>query len=304
MIKKIFNKKLIIAYISVIFAMLFWGLSFIWTKIILQYYHPITTLTLRLLISSVLIFIIVLISRQLKFMRKEDIKWLLLLSLFEPLCYYLFEGYGLRLVSSTIASLIISTIPVFTPYIVFLLYKHKISLYNKIGLAISFIGVFVMITEKQFTLSASPLGVLFLFGAVFSSIFYTIILKKLSHKYNIMNIILWQNIVGFIYFLPLFFINDYHHFITVKLTEELVINLIFLSIFASSIAFMLYAIAVRDLGVPKTNLFINTIPVFTAIFSYLILSELFSIHKILGIIIVLIGIILSELTNIRKIYKS
>ncbi|MDD2345596.1 MAG: EamA family transporter, partial [Bacteroidales bacterium] len=51
----------IIVYSFAILAMLFWGLTFIWSKIVFEYYNPIATITLRLLISTVLLFFILLI---------------------------------------------------------------------------------------------------------------------------------------------------------------------------------------------------------------------------------------------------
>jgi drug/metabolite transporter (DMT)-like permease len=57
--------------------------------------------------------------------------------------------------------------------------------------------------------------------------------------------------------------------------------------------------AVHKLGVSRTNVFSNTIPVFTAIFSYLILSELFNLNKILGMIIVITGVMLTQLERFK-----
>ncbi|MDP4268372.1 MAG: DMT family transporter [Bacteroidota bacterium] len=294
------NKKLLIAYTSSVLSMLIWSLSFIWAKIVFQYYHPITTVTLRLLISSIFLIIVMLIIKKIQKIKKEDIKWFLLLAFFEPLLYYTFEGYGLKRVSSTIGALVVSTIPVFTPFVAFMLFRERLSLTNKIGLILSFVGIVIMIVDKNLSFSASPVGVMLLFCAVASSVSYTMVLKNLSHKYSILNIVLWQNIFGFLFFLPLFFINDYSHFITVIPDFRLISNLIKLAVFASSVAFIFYAISVRDLGVSKTNLLINTIPVFTAFFSYFILSEVFTLNKILGIIIVLAGIFISELISGKK----
>jgi drug/metabolite transporter (DMT)-like permease len=44
----------------------------------------------------------------------------------------------------------------------------------------------------------------------------------------------------------------------------------------------------------RTNVFVNLIPVFTAILSYLILKERFIVLKIVGIAIVVAGLIFSQ----------
>ena len=53
-----------------------------------------------------------------------------LLSFFEPFCYFLGESYGMRYISSTLGSIIIATIPIFTPFLVFIFHKKKISWLN------------------------------------------------------------------------------------------------------------------------------------------------------------------------------
>jgi len=72
------------------------------------------------------------------------------------------------------------------------------------------------------------------------------------------------------------------------------VALLMLSVFASVIAFVLFAGAVRQVGVAKTNVFINLIPVFTAIFSWLILDEMITRSKWFGIFIVVVGLFVSQ----------
>ncbi|WP_372640140.1 EamA family transporter, partial [Ancylomarina sp.] len=50
------NQKSLLVYGSLILAMLFWSFSFIWTKIVFLVYNPVTTVFLRLIISSVILF--------------------------------------------------------------------------------------------------------------------------------------------------------------------------------------------------------------------------------------------------------
>jgi drug/metabolite transporter (DMT)-like permease len=77
--------------------------------------------------------------------------------------------------------------------------------------------------------------------------------------------------------------------------------MLLLSVLASSVAFVFFAHSVKFLGISKSNIFSNLIPVFTAIFSYLLLSESFTIQKVAGIALVIGGVYLSERT--RKSYN-
>lgn len=288
--------------------MICWGLSFVWIKIVYLYYHPLTTIFLRLVISSVLLWIIIRILKKKEKIQKADYKNFLILAFIEPFCYFLGESYGLSMnVSSTVASVIIATIPVFTPIAAYFALKEKLTLLNFFGLFISFIGVLTMVINNDFSFSADPLGVLLLFFAVLSAMFYAVYLKKLAHKYNSFTILSVQNLIGAIYFLPLFLLFDFGHFIAIKPNLELLTALLQLAIFASTMAFLFFIPVVRDIGVSKANIFTNFIPVFTAIFSYFILSEVLTFNKIVGMLVVLAGVLLTQvgkIANLGKNYRS
>ncbi|MCD6112404.1 MAG: DMT family transporter [Bacteroidales bacterium] len=290
-------------YILAILSMLLWGMTFVWSKIVFKYYSPITTIFLRLIISSIILFIFIFITKKTEKIKKEDYKLFLFSALFNPFLYFIGESYGIKLTSSTISAVIIATIPLFTPIAAYFTLKEKLSRLNILGLIISFSGILLMILNKNFSLNASPYGIAWLLFAVITAVFYAIILKKLTNKYSPITIISVQNLIGAFYFLPLFLIFDYNDFIHIRPNTELISNLLQLSIFGSSIAFVCFTIAVRELGVSKANIFSNFIPIFTAIFSYFILSEAFNMNKIAGMIIVVIGVMLSQINKKGKIFN-
>lgn len=275
--------------------MLFWGFSFVWVKIVYAHgYRPIMTIFLRLVISSAILYIVIKLMKREQKIEKVDYGKFLLLALFEPFLYFMGESFGLTLVSSTVAAVIVSTIPVISPMFAYLFVKEKISLMNFIGLIISFSGIMLMVFNRDFTFDASPLGVLLEFCAVMAAIFYSVAIKKLTHKYSAFTIIKVQNMLGAIYFLPLFLIFDFNRFISITPDFELIYSLLMLAVFASSAAFILYIPVIRELGIIKANIFTNFIPVFTAITSYFVLSETFDMGKILGMTVVIAGVIVSQ----------
>jgi drug/metabolite transporter (DMT)-like permease len=288
------KKNLLFIYSLAILAVAFWGLSYVWMKVVYQYYNPITTMFLRLSISSVMLYAMLSVIGKKETIKKEDYKAFAILSFFSPFCYFLGESFGLLLVTPTIAAVIIATIPVFSPLLGYIAFREKLSFLNISGFFVSFVGVVVMILDFEFRFSASPKGILLLMFAVVSALINIVFLKKLTLKYSSGTIIKTQNMLGALFFLPLFLIFDYQSFISVVPTPELIWALLKLSIFASSLAFMFYTISVREIGVARASVFSNLIPVFTAIFSYFILRETIDLSKILGITIVISGILLSQ----------
>ena len=296
------NKSISGAYIYVgaLLAMLFWGMSFIWTSIVFEYYPPITTIFLRLVISSVFLFIILILSGRLKKIRREHMFLLLVSAIFNPFIYFLGENYGLKYSTASITAVVIATIPVVTPVAAWVMIREKISFLNVAGIIISFAGIMVMLINPDLSFTTDPRGLILLMMAVFAAVIYTILLKKLTRFYDPVNIIAWQNLIGAALFLPLFLIMDVREFITVVPDSRLLVALCSLAILASSLAYILFAITIKHLGVNRANVYSNLIPVITAIASYYILNESFSGNKIAGIIIVIFGVIITQINKLRK----
>ncbi len=297
------QKNVILVYFLTLLAITFWGISYVWMKVVYEYYEPITTMFLRLSLSSVFLFFILGIFGKKEKVKKEDYKSFLILSFFSPFCYFIGESFGLKYVTPTIAAVIIATIPVFTPMLGYFVFGERITRLNLIGFFISFSGVIIMVLDFEFRFSASPLGVGLLFFAVISALVNIVYLKKLAIKYSSTTIIKVQNLLGALFFLPFFLIFDFSTFITVQPTAELAWALLKLAIFASTLAFVFFTIAVRVIGVARTSVFANLIPVFTAIFSFFLLQESIDLSKILGIIIVISGIFLSQSASFRRSKK-
>jgi drug/metabolite transporter (DMT)-like permease len=104
-------------------------------------------------------------------------------------------------------------------------------------------------------------------------------------------------------FLPLFLIFDLKDFAGIEHDFKAIMNLAFLAIFGSSIAFILYNYSVKTIGATRTETFTNLIPVITAIFAWYMLGEELGLKKLIGIGVVLIGLFLSQMKSRRKIHK-
>ena len=121
--------------------MLFWGLSFIWSSLLLKFYQPVTLIFIRLVISSIFLFALIFFLGKFEKVERKDYKLILLSALFNPFLYFLGENYGLKFSSPTIAAVIIATIPLFSPLIAYLTFREKLTPVNFIGIAVSFAGV-------------------------------------------------------------------------------------------------------------------------------------------------------------------
>jgi drug/metabolite transporter (DMT)-like permease len=265
----------------------------------IESFQPMTLITFRLIIASALLFVVSKVSGKFQQIRKTDFKLFLLLAFFEPFIYYVGETYGLTMVESTLAAVIISTIPLFAPVLAFVVLRERIGWFNLLGILVSLAGVLFVIYEPGGGFKANPWGVALLFLAVFAAICYATTLRKISTHYSTLNVIFYQSLLGLIFFIPTFLIADYPVIQNLSVSGESFLALIMLSVFASVIAFVLFAWAVRKVGVSRTNVFVNLIPVFTAILSWLILNEIITLVKWFGIAVVVFGLFVSQWGKIR-----
>lgn len=278
----------------VILSMLFWSATYIWYKVVFEVLQPISVMTIRLFFSAIFLLVFSIIIKKLQIPNRKDFGWLLLLSFFQPFLYFLAESYGVSMVSPTVAAVIISTIPVFTPLVAFAFFGSRITVFNLLGILLSFMGVLMVILGLDFQFDGSLMGVLILSGAVLAALGYSVIIVRLTGKYNSFTIISWQNLFGFLFFLPLFFIFDYEAFISAPFNAKIILNLIYLSLFGSSLAYVFFTYSIKNLGITTASLFTNTIPVFTAVFAYFSFGETLSWYKWIGILIVLFGLYMGQ----------
>lgn len=292
------NKKVnsVIIYLSIVLAVVFWGFSFIWTNSLLKTgMAPFTLILLRLIFASIILFAISGLSGKLEKIKKEDIKWFLLLVSLEPFLYFIGETLGIKTLGSpTLSSIIISTIPIFASFAGVMVYKEKLTTINFIGIFLTIPGILLVVFENGGLGVSSYNGIMLLFIAVFAAVGYSLTVKKLSGKYNSYSIVTYQHSIGALYFIPLFLIFEADSFSFSAIDGSSIIALIALAFFCSSLAFIFFINSIKELGVARANVFTTIVPAVAAIGAYFLGHEGLSIRKGVGIVIVIAGVIIAQ----------
>ena len=281
--------------------MIFWSFSFIWFKIANKTFHPITIVFIRLVFSVILLTAFLLITKSFMKIKRKDRKLFLMLAVFEPFLYFLGESFGLTYVSATTCSVLISTIPVFAAIGAWILFRERLRIINYTGILLSFIGVLIFILNSDGSMSFNIKGLALLMFAVLSAVGYNLTLSRLVGTYSPVYIVNVQNIIGAVLFLPIFLVLDFSNFINTPFTFELFLPIIELSVFASCGAFILFAYSVKHMGITRANVFSNSIPVFTALFSFILFSEKLTLQNIIGMAVVITGLFLSQMHSKKRV---
>lgn len=295
------KKSTLLVHGSALLAMFFWGISYIWSKQVFEHLQPATTVFFRLLISVPFLFLLISLLKQHEKIQRQHYPIFILSAVFNPFLYFMGESFGLNLVSPTISAVIIATIPLFTPVFAFAFLRERLSRLNITGLLISFIGILVMLLQKNLSFAASPLGIMYLFGAVLAAVAYGLLLKKLTSLYSSTTIVLGQNFIGIFFFLPIVYLFEKNQLSMASFQSDVLIPLLMLGVFASSLAFILFTYAVGKLGIARSNIYTNMIPVFTAFFSFLLLGEIITFDKMIGVVLVIFGVAVSQYKPKRSI---
>ena len=290
-------KTKLLTYILITLSVIFWGVSFIMTKeLFLTEEHMTVTvlITVRLAIASLVMLPALALTRRLQRIRREDIKWFLLLAFCEPFIYHLCETSGVQLVSGSLASVVIATIPLFVPFGMWITYRQRIRLPLIVGVVLSLTGVFIMLMGGE-GLTGNFKGLLFLSGAVAIAVVYTILLVKVVDKYHPLVVTTWQNVIGLAYFLPLMLAFDSASLPLLSWSPKMLLLLLVLGLLCSTLAYAGYNYSVRNLGASEACIFNNAIPIFSLIAALFIGQESFSWGKLAGMCIVIAGVVISQI---------
>jgi len=289
-----------VIYTLLIIAMVFWSFAFIWIKQLLNIgFLPLTIVFFRLIIAASFMTLLCYFLNIQEKIHRQDYKYLFLLAFAEPFCYFLGENFGMQYVSASLASLMVALIPPITPIFAWIFIKEKVCFNQIIGLVISFLGVIVLVAE-DWNLQGTINGVLLMLLAVLSGTVFTILLRRLVNKYSALTITKWQTIIGMLLYLPLFFLFDFQKFIHTRFVIYDYKNIICLGALASSIAFVFLTMGVKRIGVVRTNIFTNLIPVFAGVFAFFVLREPLTTAKIIAMLIVLAGLFMSQAKREKK----
>ena len=285
-----------LSYFFLVLAVSFWGLSFIFSKSLLAHVTPIALIFFRVTLASVLLGICcwLFFPQPLREITRKEWLNLLALSFFEPFLYFIFETYSLKVTDATIVSVIIATIPIFTVLMSVFYFKENLSAFNVFGVFLSVVGIVVMLLPEFSDVSFNPYGILLAFGAVAASVGYSYFIRTINDRFHSVFIVACQNVMGFFLFLPLFVVMHgvagmQAQFAALAL-PGVALNIVLLTVFCSALAFVLYVIALQKVGLARSNIFTNLIPIVTAVAAYFVIDEKFTLYKILGTLVVIAGV--------------
>ena len=285
-----------LGYIAILFAMLFWGLSFVWIKHLLNNNFPVFTIVfIRLVLASAVFVTLFKMQKKLQRVARSDYKDFLLLAFFEPFLYFIGEDFGLKYVDASYAAVIIGLIPIVISITMFFAERVPIRWEFVVGTLVSVAGVLMLTMSPNGQITFSLKGTLLLGLAVLAAAGYSVQLTRLLKKYSPVTVTTWQNFIAIPFYIPFLLIFDIPQWPAMIWDTSTIISLFCLALLCSAGAYMLYSYSVKQLTVSKTSVFTNLIPIVTLVAAAAIGQETFTPIKFWGIVVIVAGVTFSQL---------
>jgi drug/metabolite transporter (DMT)-like permease len=148
-------------------------------------------------------------------------------------------------------------------------------------------------------LKGALLGDLLIFGAVFSAAFYIVGARNLGKKYSSKDITTMQTLYGAIFFAPAFF-WELPEVKWSAMNGRSLAALIYLTVFATVAAFLCYNHALTKIPAARASVFINGIPVVTAVGAWLLLGETLNPTQSAGGLLVLTAVFVTSYPDLKE----
>jgi len=265
------TSRQILPILAAVGAMLFWGLSFVSSKAILNTgFPPMTMVAMRFLIASV---VLIPLRRRLDpgfRLQKQDRLFLLLSALFGICLYFFCESRGIKYTSASNAALITAIIPALTVGAEYLIFRSGVRWFQVVGIALSIVGVYFVVQRTPGQYDRAFLGNLLMFGACLSWVAYNMFSRNLHKGLRGVNLITFQSMIGTVLLLPIA-LSEVRSWSFGNLGVWL--NLVYLGVICTALSFFLYLYALARLGPVRVTSFINLLPVVSVVGGMLILGE-------------------------------
>ena len=298
------------AYLSVIFVNVMWGLSFIASKVALESgFSPFTLALFRYLITCVLLLPFLGLKAGGLKMPRQGLGALVISSLTGVTLYFLFEYEGLERTSPSSAALIVAAIPAFSLLWQSLRRKKRSHPACYAGVAASLVGVVLVVGLGGE--GDSWQGNLLMLGACFCWVIYLETSASLQTKwgYDSTSLTAWQSLIGLVTLVPCALIEqaltpEAGRFHWTAVAPAGWVSVMFLAAVCSALCYVLYNRSIRALSPFRTSLFLNLNPVTAMAADALMRGARPSPAQLLGGAVILVSIFVVSRASGREAVRE
>jgi drug/metabolite transporter (DMT)-like permease len=282
-----------------------WGSSYLFIKIGVDTFGTFTLVALRLLIGAATLWVAFRLSGTALPRKRRTYEHLLVMALINITIPFALITWAEQSVDSALAAILNSTVPLFVIVIAPLfLPDEPIRLNGVVGLAVGFIGVVLLVSPGLMSATGDLAGSVALLGS--------------SLAYALGNVYSRRNVRGLPPLVPAVFQVTFAFLIvgiialvverpweSVRPDPAAWFSVIWLGIFGSGLAYMLYFRLLGRWGATRTSLVAYLLPIYGIVLGFLVLQEHIDITLILGTALIIAGVaIVNSPWGHRRLFRA
>lgn len=284
---------------SAVLVSVVFGFSFIFTKDALIYLAPFQLLGLRFALAALSLTLLAACGLIRLKIRPDQLPALLKIAVWQPVLYFIFETYGVKLTSASESGVVIALAPVAVTVLSGFMLGERITSSQGVCIGAAVAGVMVMaLGGNSAAAGSSPghlIGILMLFGAVLAAGFYNIFSRRAAASFAPMEItfaMMWLgalvfNAIGLVQAIldgrPADYVAPLKHL-------PVVAGLLYLGLLSSVVAFFLLNYSLSRMPASRTAVFLNLIPLVSLSAGVLFYGERLGPWQLAGCTLILLGV--------------
>jgi drug/metabolite transporter (DMT)-like permease len=275
--------RVMIAYSLTI---ILWASAFPGIRVGLESYTPEHLALFRLLVGSVALIIVAIVTHM-RLPELKDIPVILLLGFLGFTIYHTCLNVGEKTVPAGVASLLVSTTPIFSALIGAWFLRERFGLSRWMGSIISFLGV-ALISFSSGGEAEWTSGIIFILIASFSESLYFVFQSRYLKKYGFLAFTAYTIWAGT--FFMLIFLPGLASEIAIS-TLESTLSVVYLGLFPTVIPYLALAYVTSRVGASEATSSLYLTPTLAFVIAWMWLGEVPTILAIAGGLITLIGVL-------------
>ncbi len=302
------NSQKMRGYLFAIAATALWSGNFILARGLSDSIPPISLAYYRWVVAIVFLlpFCLKPLMSQMNLIKK-NILMLSLISLLGVTVFNTFIYFAGQTTSAINLSLIAITFPIFILIFSRIFLKEKISKNKSFGVVFVLIGVVLLISKGDINvlLNISFVeGDVWMFAAAIVFAIYSMLLKYKPKGLNVWAFQFSSFVLGLVFLTPFYIWEIATTTSVVQMSDDLILGVLYVGIFASLFAYVLWNQSIHLIGAPKAGMIYYTIPIFSGVLAYLFLDEDITMNHLYSVILIFTGIILANKEFKKKKNKS
>lgn len=283
-------------FVGFTYASIF-GLTFMFTKIGLNYIDPVGLMAFRFLIATTVLTLLAVFKVIRIHIPKTHIKMLSFMVLFQPIIGFGFEMYGVNFSQSSEAGMIIALIPVFVAVLSFIFSHEKPSFKQIIFIFVSVSGViFIQFMNVRGIEGFSLLGASLMLVSALAAASFNLVSRHVSKSVTPGTLTFLMMATGFFFFMS-WYVIQLTFFgeglsVMVKSLSNLSLwgSLLYLGVVASVVGFFLVNYNLKHIPAHVSSIFANVATITSIIAGLIFLNETLYWYHFIGSTLIMIGV--------------